>query len=272
MPADPHAPVAVADVDHAGLFRLDGRRHVVVGAGAGIGEHVARTLSHLGARILCVDLSAELAARVGDSLGAPSLGADATTEEGVAQIAAAVDRELGGLDGYVDVIGRQTRRLLPEFTLDEWTHDFRVNLVHTFLLAQALAPRVARHGGSIVHISSTAAGRAGHRAPGYGPAKAALEMWTRQLAAEYGPAGVRVNAVAPGLFLSERLVANGRDVAVGLSANTPLRRLGQPHEVAATIAFLLTPAAGYISGAVIPVDGGILGVDPSGLDDLLPEG
>jgi NAD(P)-dependent dehydrogenase (short-subunit alcohol dehydrogenase family) len=107
-------------------------------------------------------------------------------------------------------------------------------------------------------------------APGYGPAKAALEIWVKQLAAEYGPAGVRVNAVAPGLFLSPRFVGNdsGRAAAQMLAGKTMLQRLGQPYEIAATVAFLLTSAAGYITGTSIPVEGGARSVDSTGLDDV----
>ncbi|WP_286929969.1 MULTISPECIES: SDR family NAD(P)-dependent oxidoreductase [Aeromicrobium] len=271
MPADPHAPRPVEDVDHTSLFRLDGQHHAVIGAGAGIGEHVATTITALGGRVLCVDIDGDGARAVGERLGAPWLVADATTPEGVARIGAAVDREWDRCDGYVDVIGQQTRRRLPDFTLEDWDRDFRVNVLHAFLLAQELMPRlVAGGGGAVVHLSSTNATLSGHHSPGYGPAKAALEMWVRELATQYGPAGVRVNAVAPGLFLSPRFVSSGGHLAEQLGANTPLRRLGQPHEVAATVAFLLTPAAGYVTGAVLPVEGGLFVTDPSGLNDLTP--
>lgn len=271
MLTDPHAPLPAGDVDHAALFRLDGQHHVVIGAGAGIGEHIATTLTSMGAHVLCVDVDADIAKGVGHRLDAPWLMADATTPEGVAQVGAAIDREWARCDGYVDVIGRQTRRRLPAFTLQEWENDFRVNVLHAFLLAQELIPRlVAGGGGAVVHLSSTNASRSGHHSPGYGPAKAALEMWVRELATQYGPSNVRVNAVAPGLFLSPRFMANGGALAEQLGRNTPLHRLGQPYEVAATAAFLLTAAAGYINGAVVPVEGGLFATDPSGLNDLVP--
>jgi NAD(P)-dependent dehydrogenase (short-subunit alcohol dehydrogenase family) len=163
------------------------------------------------------------------------------------------------------------RKPLPEFTLADWEQDFRVNLRHAFLVAQDLAPMVARSGdGSIVHVSSSMGNHAGRRSPGYGPAKAALQIWVKQLAAEYGSAGVRVNAVAPGLFLSPRFMANeaGRAAADALAGRTLLGRLGQPYEIAAAVAFLLTPAAGYITGTTLAVEGGARSVDSTGLDEV----
>lgn len=270
LPSDPLHPVGPTEVDHSALFRLDGRTHAIVGAGAGIGEHVARTLVALGAQVVCVDIDEASVRAVAADLKAPHVVADVTTEDGAAALAAAIDAEVDVLDGYVDVIGQMQRKALGEFSLAEWQQDLRVNLHHAFLLGQTLAPKVAQSpAGSIVHVSSVMGARAGRRSPGYGPAKAALEIWVKQLAAEYGDRGVRVNAVAPGLFLSPRFVSGaGAQAEPALSARTMLGRLGQPYEVAATVAFLLSPAAGYITGATIPVEGGSLSTDSTGLDDL----
>ena len=271
LPDDPRAPVGATDVTHDRLFRLDDDAYVVVGAGAGIGEHVSRTLVAMGARVLLVDVEADALGVVAADLGAAHVVADVTTEDGVATVRDAVTAHIDRLHGYVDVVGRMQRKRLGDFTLAEWEEDFRVNLRHAFLVSQGLAPVIAAGGGgSIVHVSSVMGSRSGRKSPGYGPSKAALELWVKQLAAEYGPSGVRVNAVAPGLFLSPRFVGNeaGARAADALASRTMLGRLGQPFEVAATIAFLLTPAAGYITGATIPVEGGALSVDATGLDDV----
>ncbi|MEV0084833.1 SDR family oxidoreductase [Saccharopolyspora sp. NPDC050642] len=265
---DPHDAVAAADVPHDRLFRLDGKRYAVLGGAAGIGEHVARTLASRGARLLLVDVDEDALGRLADELDADRFVADVSSEDGARSLA---EHAAGApLHGYVDVIGQMQRKPLPAFTLAEWEKDFRVNLTHAFLAAQHLAPMLARPGSSIVHVSSINGTRAGSYAAGYGPAKAALEGWVRQLADEYGPEGIRVNAVAPGLFLSPRLLAgaHARTMIEQFSGKTMLRRLGQPYEVAATIAFLLTPAAGYITGATIPIDGGARAVDATGLDLL----
>ena len=266
---DPRDPAPAAHVDHGALFRLDGRRYAVLGAGAGIGEHVCRTLAALGASLLCVDRADSVVELAGE-LDAPWVVADLTTTDGMQQVREAAE-QAGGLDGFVDVIGQMTRKPLGEFTLDDWEHDFRVNLTHAFLAGQALTPLVARSdAGAIVFISSAMGSRSGSKSPGYGPAKAALELWVKQLAAEYGPQGVRVNAVAPGLFLSPRFVDNPTGAAATdrLAAHTMLGRLGQPYEVAATVAFLLAPAAGYLTAVTVAVDGGALQADSTGLQEL----
>jgi NAD(P)-dependent dehydrogenase (short-subunit alcohol dehydrogenase family) len=271
MWSDPHQPVESADVAHEKLFRLDGNAYVVFGAGAGIGEHISRTLVSLGARLLCVDVDPDKAQYIGKELDVAHAVADVTTAEGVASVRERVEAEFDTLHGYVDVIGQMQRKPLGEFTLADWERDFTVNLRHAFLIAQGIAPLVARSGnGSIVYISSTMAAHGGRRAAGYGPAKAALEVWVKELAAEYGPAGIRVNAVAPGLFLSPRFVGSesARGAAAMLAGKTLLGRLGQPYEVAATAAFLLTPAAGYITATSITVEGGARSVDSTGLDSV----
>lgn len=269
LPTDPHQPVDPTEVRHDRLFRLDGRTYLVVGAGAGIGEHICRTISALGARLVCVDVDEARVEAVADTLNARCVVGDVTTEQGVAAVRERVEGE--PLDGYVDVVGQMQRKTLSRYTLAEWERDFTVNLRHAFLLSQALAPLVARSdSGSIVHVSSVMSAHAGRKSPGYGPAKAALENWIKQLAAEYGPAGVRANAVAPGLFLSPRFLANqnGTGAVDALAAKSVLGRLGQPFEVAATVAFLLMPAAGYITGSTLSVEGGTRSVDSTGLDDL----
>lgn len=266
--ADPHQPVAATDVDHSALFGLSGERFVILGAGAGVGEHVTRTVRAMGADVLCVDVAEDLVRDLAEELGCAYVAADATTEVGFEQIVARVEQWCGAretLSGYVDVIGRMVRKPLPDFSVAEWLREFDINLTHAFLAGERLAPMV-RDGGSIVHVSSVMSLRAGRTAAGYGPAKAALNIWTKQLAAEYGARGIRVNAVAPGLFLSPRVAESGADTAAHLGARAMLGRLGQPYEIAATIAFLLTPAAGYITGATIPVEGGTTSVDSTGLD------
>lgn len=267
---DPHRPVAASDVDHDSMFSLKGQNHVVLGAGGGLGEHVTRALHARGANVFCVDVVENLVQALAEELGYSHAVADVTTEAGFDVIAERVrewSTQNGGLTGYVDVIGQMHRKPLPEFSLAEWDQDFRVNLTHAFLAGQRLAPMI-QDGGAIVHVSSVMGSRAGRKAAGYGPAKAALNIWVKQLAAEYGPRGIRANAVAPGLFLSPRLVRNRPVAAKEFGGKAMLGRLGQPYEIAAVVAFLLTPASGYITGATIPVEGGSTSVDPTGLDDV----
>lgn len=257
------------DGDYAGLFRLDGRSFVVLGAGAGIGEQVSQAIVALGGRVLCVDIASDLVEAVADSLQMPWRVADASTVEGTETVIAAARENLGSIDGFVDVIGRMHQSPVSGYDLETWEADFAVNLRHALLAGSHMAPLVEN--GSIVFISSVSGNRGSRFAPGYGPAKAALESWVKVLAAEHGPRGVRVNAVAPGLFMSPRMSASKRPEAENrvLREQSMLGRLGNPHEVASAIAFLLTPAAGNITANILPVDGGALSQESTGLDQLL---
>lgn len=265
----PHKALPANQVPHEGLFRFDGRSFVVLGAGGGIGEHISRTLTALGGKVLCVDREAAAVQELAEELGMPYVAADITSEVGLAGIAESARRELGTISGYVDVIGQMFRKDITQYSLEDWEKDFTVNLGHAFLAAKHLVPLMDT--GAIVHISSSVAARGGLMAPGYGPAKMALEVWVKQLAAVHGPRGIRVNAVAPGLFLSPRVESRVYPAAEfnELISRPSLGRLGQPYEIAGAVAFLLSPAAGYITGTTIPVEGGALSRDSTGVDAIM---
>lgn len=263
-----HCAVPAAEVPHGQLFRLDGKNYVVLGAAAGLGEHLVRTIVALGGSVLCVDRSGDAVAALAQELGQRALAADFSIEQGMARVAAAAAMHFDELHGYVDVVGQMLPRSVSDYGLEHWQQDFAVNLGHAVLAAQYLNPLVVR--GSIVFISSTVAARGGLMAPGYGPAKAALEIWVKQWANALGAVGTRVNAVAPGLFLSPRVEAKGYpgEEWEVLESRPALGRLGQPSEIASAVAFLLTDAAGYITGSTIPVEGGALSRDSTGIDQL----
>lgn len=263
-----HRAIPAVEVPHGQLFRLDGRNFVVLGAAAGVGEHIVRTIVALGGSVLCVDRSEEAVESLGRELGQSALAADFSLEEGMARVAAAAALHFGELHGYVDVAGQMHPQPVAGYGLEHWQQDFAVNLGHAVLAAKYLNPLVVQ--GSIVFISSTVAARGGLMAPGYGPAKAALEIWVKQWANALGAAGTRVNAVAPGLFLSPRVQAKGYPEPEWevLDSRPALGRLGQPSEIASAVAFLLTDAAGYITGTTIPVEGGALSRDSTGIDQL----
>jgi 3alpha(or 20beta)-hydroxysteroid dehydrogenase len=150
------------------------------------------------------------------------------------------------LDTVTDVTSAEFRR-----TLD-------VNLIGPWLgMAAVLPAMVSRGEGAIVNISSSAAARGVPNHAAYSASKGGLEALTRQAAVEYASAGVRINAIAPGAFDTPLLQTNSAEANAAIAAATPLGRFGRPDEIAALVCHLASPEAGYLTGAVIPIDGGL---------------
>ena len=220
-----------------------GRRVIVTGATGGIGRAVVAALQASGCHVAACDV-AQFDVRDRASVAA---GVQTAVEE------------LGGCDavvagaGIVDTIHRAER-----FSEEEWRKDLETNLYGAFWVAQAAFPALAASGdGRVVAISSAAAevGIPGQVA--YGAAKAGLVGMTRTLAAEWAPHGIRANVVMPGFTATPKVLAMPEHVQESVRAAVPLRRFGTPEELAGVITFLLSPAAAYITGAVLRVDGGL---------------
>jgi 3-oxoacyl-[acyl-carrier protein] reductase len=219
-----------------------GRRVIVTGAAGGIGRAVVAALSESGCAVAACDV-AEFDVRD-----------RAAVEAGVGAAVA----ELGGCDavvagaGIVDTIHRAER-----FSEAEWRRDLETNLYGAFFVVQAAFEALARSGdGRIVLISSAAAETGLPSQVAYSTAKAGLVGMARTLAAEWAPHGIRCNAVLPGFTATPKVLAMPEGLQERLKASIPLRRFGDVDELAGTIAFLLSPAAAYITGAVLRVDGG----------------
>lgn len=224
------------------LFSLSGRRALVTGAGGGLGQAIVTALQGAGAEVLASDrTSGDLPADLSDPAQVAAL----------AQAAGPVDVLVcnAGIEGPVGPLARAggLERL------------FQVNLLAAMDLCNALIPGMAARGGGSVVLMSSIAGLRGNGAIGaYALTKAALAQLARNLAVEWGPSQVRVNAVAPGLIrtpLSAGLMAQPVFMARRLAA-TPLRRVGDPDEVAGVVVMLAAPAGGFITGQVLVVDGG----------------
>jgi NAD(P)-dependent dehydrogenase (short-subunit alcohol dehydrogenase family) len=251
------------------LFGLDGQVAVVTGASGALGSAIARGLASAGAQVALLarrrDRLEELAQSLGDS--ALAVEADVLDAAQLEHARATVLERWGKVDILVNAaggnvpaatVGEQSFFELPAAALDEVV---KLNFNGTVLPCQVFGAAMAS--GSIVNVSSLAAHRALTRVVGYGAAKAAVENLTRWLAVELAPHGVRVNAIAPGFFVGEQNRALLLDESGALTARgetivaaTPAGRFGEPEELAGTVIWLCSAAASFVTGIVVPVDGG----------------
>ena len=232
---------------------------MITGAGTGIGKVVAQVCAREGAKVLAVDWSGA-EEQVAADIGPPAVPfhADVSRDEDVAAMfKAAVDR-FGRVDAAVNVAGTTGARRGIEVAVEEYELLTAVNLKGTLLCTeQAVRTMLPSGGGAIVNISSVASLNGDNRiSPVYAAAKAGVNALTRSYAVYYGDRGIRVNAVAPGFTLSEKNMAAPPDVMAEMYAKSPMGRGGQPSEQAEVVAFLCSDWASYITGVVIPVDGG----------------
>ncbi|RFA08180.1 3-oxoacyl-ACP reductase [Subtercola boreus] len=234
---------------------LAGRMVVVTGAGGGQGAAEALLLATSGARVIAVDLPTETP-EVFAGTDVTYRHLDVTSEHGWQQLAALLAAELKGdtLRALINNAGITHRARLGETLLSDWERVLAVNLTGPMLGIQALAPLMGA-GSSILNVGSSAALTA-HYTAAYTASKWGLRGLTHVAAAEYGPRGIRVNAVHPGFIETDMTRGAPSAMRDAQLALTPLERLGAAQEVAELAVFLCSDAASYISGAEIPVDGG----------------
>ena len=249
------------------MFDLTGKSAIVTGSTRGIGRAIAEGLIAQGARVVISSEDAEDTARVAAELGMPGQPCDVTDDAGLAMLVDRAVAEFGGLDVLVCNAGI-TGRAGPFANIDmaDYARVMAINLTSQVTLCNRALPKIAaRGGGAAVLVSSLSGLRGNGRINAYALAKAGVAQLARNLAVEWGPRGVRINAISPGFIateLSGALLADETFMAHRM-AMTPLRRPGMPQEVAGAAVFLASDAGAFVTGHNLVVDGGTLVTDGS---------
>jgi meso-butanediol dehydrogenase / (S,S)-butanediol dehydrogenase / diacetyl reductase len=245
---------------------------LVTGGGSGIGAAVAATLAAAGSRVAICGRRGDALRAVAERTGALGLVCDVSDPQQVTRAVEAAAGEFGRLDGLVLNAGVMAPGGVADLSPADWSAMVAVNLTGAFLVARAALPHLIASRGAVVSVASIAALRAASQMGGYAATKAGLAMLTQSLAVDHAHEGLRANVVCPGWTVTEmadeEMAAFGAERGVGVpdayalvTALVPQRRPASAGEVASVVAWLLSDAASYVNGAVIPVDGSASAVD-----------
>jgi NAD(P)-dependent dehydrogenase (short-subunit alcohol dehydrogenase family) len=260
------------------LFRLDGRVALITGAAGAFGRAIALGFAEMGSRVFLTDVDAirleQTASRVRSHGGTCATRVcDTGSADDVDAAFGQLDRDFGQVDILINNAGRNPMQGKPElFPLDVWEQVLRTNLTGYFLNARAAGKRMIAQGrgGSIVNVSSIAsASSLGRGNLAYGTSKSGVNQLTRELAVEWAHHRIRVNAIQPCQFLNEgwrSRIADGSqsEVVRQVLSGIPMGRMGEPEEIVGPVLFLASDAASMVTGALLPVDGGNLALNPTG--------
>jgi gluconate 5-dehydrogenase len=245
-------------------FDLTGARALITGGGSGLGLAIARGLGRAGARVALNGRNRDKLRAASVALGQEKIETliapfDVTDAAAVSAGLEAVHRDLGPIDILVNNAAINERKLLEEFSLDEWRALMAANLDGPFLVTRAVLPAMkARRRGKIINLCSMASDIGRPRIVPYAASKGALRMLTRALAVELAPHNIQVNGIVPGFFATDMnapLVADA-EFSSWVQRRTPAGRWGQPEEIAGAAVFLASSAADFVTGHLLCVDGG----------------
>jgi gluconate 5-dehydrogenase len=244
-------------------FDPTGRRALVTGGGSGLGLAIARGLAQAGAAVVIngrdrARLEAAAQALQQESIRVEIAAFDVTQSDAVSSSVAALERG-GSIDILVNNAGVSRRAPLENFSDDEWRALMAVNVDGPFFVARAVIPGMkARRRGKIINLCSIASDLGRPNIAPYATSKGGVRMLTRALAVELAPHNIQVNGIAPGFFRTEMnaALADDREFSAWLARRTPAGRWGDPPEVAGAAVFLASPAADYVTGHILAVDGG----------------
>lgn len=252
-------------MDAAGLFSVAGRVALVTGGSAGIGRMIATGLAAAGARVYICARNSDKVARAVADIGGDSIGltADVATVEGIKTLVAQIAEREPALHILVNNAGTLTDAPLDAFNEDQWDDVIDLNLKTPFFLMQQLLPQLragasADRPSNVINIGSVGALKIGPREVySYQASKGAIHWLTRSLAKKLGPQHITVNAIAPGFFESDMTVITDDAMRAMVESMVPRGRTGTPEDMAGAAIYLASRAGAYVTGSVLPVEGGL---------------
>lgn len=249
-------------------MRLEGKSTIITGGAGGIGRATSLLLASEGARVAVVDMQKEAAEAVALEIRAAggeaiAIIADVSSEPDIERVVAEVVAAFGGVDVVFNNAGIIRRTTVVETSVEEWDRVFGVNVRSIFLMCKHVVPIMAAAGsGSIINTGSGWGLKGGGKAISYCASKGAVVNMTRALAIDHGPQGIRVNSVNPGdvntgmLREEARQLAQDTESFLAESVDRPLRRMGEPREIASAVLWLASDESSYVTGSALVVDGG----------------
>lgn len=243
---------------------LGGRLALVTGAGRGLGAAIARGLAEAGAEVVVADIAADLARETSLALSAEghrahALHLDVADRAALAAAAERVGRDIGDVSILVNNAGvAGNERIGEPGSAETWDRNIGVNLTGVFDTTRAFLPALKATRGTVINVSSVVAFTSGFAHVGYVASKGGVRSLTQAMCRELAPFGIRVNAIAPGYIDTAMGPKDDPKTQEWLNWHCPMGRFGEPHEVAGPVVFLASPAAGFVNGVTLPVDGGYL--------------